>query len=225
MIRLLLVDTQSLILNGIQTILSQESDFQIVGTATHSKAALTQANALQPDIILIEAQMLNTNEESLFPQICKQLPNIKVLVLSSCDHDYCIAKAIRAGAKGYLLKSMPQEELPIIIRLVQRGYILLAPNLLEKVHSTFLDTNHFTEQIQLQLQELSSRQRAILHLVGTGATNGEIAGQLYIAEGTVKSYVTSLLKYFKLKNRAQLAIYANSITHNTDVDSPTFVES
>lgn len=215
MIRLLLVDTQSLILDGIQTILSQEADFQIVGTATHSKAAITQANALQPDIIVIEAQMLDTNEENLLPLICQQFPDIKVLVLSSCDQDCCIAKAIRAGVKGYLLKSMPHEELPIIIRLVQRGYTLLAPNLLEKVHSNFLGTNHFTEQIQLQLQELSSRQRAIFHLVGTGATNREIAYQIYVAEGTVKSYVTSLLKYFKLKNRAQLAIYANSITHNT----------
>lgn len=211
MIRLLLVDTRSLILDGIKTILNQEPDLQVVGTANHIGDAIAQAKILQPDIVVIEAQLLADDGRTGTKVICEQFPTIKVLVLSTCADNHCVAASLQAGAKGYLLKDMVSEELIIAIRCIQRGHALFAPGLLEKALSSLMSSSsNRAQQIQFVCSELTLRQREIFHLVGTGATNREIAQQLYIAEGTVKSYITSLLSRFALKNRAQLAIYATS---------------
>jgi len=208
MIRLLLLDAQ-LNLSGLTALLDQEADMQVVGTADNRKEAIAQAEALRPDILLLEAQMPTVKEKIAVQSICEQLPDIKVLILSECADQ--MVEAIRAGVRGYLLKDMSAEALPMIIRLVHQGHTFLAPTLLEKLLPEILVSDRLKQAYPL-LNELTSRQREVFDLIRTGITNYEIAQQLYIAEGTVKTHVTSLLNHFNLRNRAQLAACAHAVT-------------
>jgi DNA-binding NarL/FixJ family response regulator len=212
MIRLLLVDDQSLVRDGIKAMLGVESDLQIVGTADNGETAIKQVEALQPDVVLMDVRMPVMDGRKATQIISERFPDIKVLVLSTFDNDQYITEAIGVGAKGYLLKDMPSEELAWAIRFVHRGYTQLAPGLLSKVLAQTPSSNfNRSEPAPPVSTALTSRERDVLRLIGTGATNREIAQQLFIAEGTVKSYITSMFNRLNLKNRAQLAIYANSV--------------
>ncbi|MBV8887812.1 MAG: response regulator [Chroococcidiopsidaceae cyanobacterium CP_BM_RX_35] len=133
MIRLLLVDDQPLIWQGIKAMLAQELDLQVVGTADNGEAAIQQVEALQPDVVLMDLRMPVMNGKDATRAIAQRFPDVKVLVLSTYDDDRDIAESMRAGAKGYLLKDMLSEELAQAIRLVYRGHTHLGPGLLEKL--------------------------------------------------------------------------------------------
>ncbi|AFZ33378.1 two component transcriptional regulator, LuxR family (plasmid) [Gloeocapsa sp. PCC 7428] len=211
MIRLLLVDDQSLICQGLQAVLDQESDLQVVGSAGNGEAAIAQVAALQPDVVLMDIRMPVMTGIEATRLIVEQFPNTKVLVLSTFDDDRDIAQAMRAGAKGYLLKDMPAPELIEAIRFVHRGYCQMAPGLMEKLLTNVPNNDSDQQDIVEEVKQLPSRERDVLRLIGQGCTNREIATQLHLAEGTVKTYVTHLLNRLALRNRSQLAIYANSI--------------
>lgn len=212
MIRLLLVDDQRLWRDGMRTMLSLESDLQVIGTANNGEEAIQQVEALQPDVVLIDIWVPELNGNTAMQIICDRFPHTKVLVLSTCNDERHIAESMRAGAKGYLLKDMPFEELVGAIRFIHRGYTQLAPGLFEKVFAATLDLiSHSLDLSKTVSAKLPSREREVLRLVGTGATNREIAQQLHISEGTVKGYVTQLLNRLSLKNRTQLALCANSV--------------
>jgi DNA-binding NarL/FixJ family response regulator len=226
MIRLLLVDDQDLICQGLKAMLALELDLHVVGTARNGKEALEQVAALQPDVVLMDIQMPVMDGREATRKICEQFPDIHVLVLSTFDDDQYIAQSIRAGAKGYLLKDMPSEELAQAIRLVHRGYTQLGPGLMEKLIISLPDSDTFNTVnqasvalVQQELAKLTAREREVLHLLGSGLPNREIAQKLYITEGTVKTYVTHLLNRLNLRNRAQIAIYANSILSGTSRSS------
>ncbi len=215
MIRLLLVDDQSLICQGLKAMLSLEDDLQIVGTANSGKAAIEQIAEIAPDVVLMDVQMPEMDGREATRIICEQFPNVKVLVLSTFDDNRYIADAMRSGAKGYLLKDMPSEELAQAIRFVHRGYTQMAPGLMEKLmtSTTAQDTNKVrSRSISPELSQLTPREQEVLQLIGNGATNREIAETLYISEGTVKTHVTHLLNRLSLRNRSQLAIFAHSIS-------------
>jgi DNA-binding NarL/FixJ family response regulator len=212
MIRLLLVDDQSLICQGLQAVLNQEADLEVVGTAENGQAAIELAATLQPDVVLMDIRMPVMTGIEATRLITEQFPDIKVLVLSTFDDDRDIAQSMRAGAKGYLLKDMPAPELAEAIRLVHRGYSQMAPGLMEKLLTNVSDSDDGNSQTEPEeLTQLPPRERDVLRLIGQGCTNREIANQLHLAEGTVKTYVTHLLSRLTLRNRSQLAIYANSI--------------
>lgn len=203
-IRVLLIDPQSLMRTGLKAMLEMESDLQIVGSLANAESAIVQLQVLQPDVVLMDT----LDGWTAIRSILNQLPSTKVLALSTYEQDSAILQAIQAGAKGYLLKNMPVSELAKAIRLVHCGYSQLAPGLMEK-----LLTNLPASVSQPELEEviLTPRERDILRLIGQGCTNREIASELHLAEGTVKTYVTRLLSYLSLRNRSQLAIYATSI--------------
>jgi DNA-binding NarL/FixJ family response regulator len=212
MIKLLLVDDQSLICQGLQAVLNQEPDLQVVGTAENGQAAIDLVATLQPDVVLMDIRMPVMTGIEATRLITEQFPDIKVLVLSTFDDDRDIAQSMRAGAKGYLLKDMPAPELAEAIRLVHRGYSQMAPGLMEKLLTNVSDSGDGNPQTEPEeLTQLPPRERDVLRLIGQGCTNREIANQLHLAEGTVKTYVTHLLSRLTLRNRSQLAIYANSI--------------
>ncbi|MGL4621751.1 MAG: response regulator [Chroococcidiopsis sp.] len=211
MIRLLLVDDQELVCQGLQAMLNLESDIQVVGVANNGQVAIQQVEALQPDVILMDIRMPVMDGREATRIICQRFPEIKVLVVSTFDEDDYIVHSIRAGAKGYLLKDMPVEELAQAIRLVARGYSQMGPGLMEKMFDGIVSDRSQTKSEQPELVELTAREIDVLNLIGTGCTNREIAQQLYIAEGTVKSHVTHILNRLNLRNRAQIAIYANSV--------------
>jgi DNA-binding NarL/FixJ family response regulator len=212
MISLLLVDDQSLIRQGLKAMLELEPDLQVVGSAKDGETALEQVAILQPDVVLMDMRMPIMDGRAATRKIIQQFPEIKVLVLSTFGDDQYVADAMRAGASGYLLKDMPSEELAQAVRLVHGGYTQLGPGLMEKLMTNVPDPKTAeAENPPKDLTHLTSREKDLLRLIGKGCTNREIATQLHLAEGTIKTYVTHLLDRLNLKNRAQVAIYSNSI--------------
>lgn len=211
MIRLLLVDDQKLVCQGLRAMLNLEPDLEVAGVANNGQTAIQQVEALQPNVVLMDIRMPIMDGTEATRIICQRFADTKVLVLSTFDEDDYIAHAIKAGAKGYLLKDMPVEELAQAIRLVHRGYSQMGPGLMEKMLDGILDSSATeTKSVQPQLTELTPRELEVFNLIGIGSTNREIAQQLYITEGTVKSHVTHILNRLNLRNRSQIAIYANS---------------
>lgn len=214
MIRLLLVDDQNLICQGLKAMLSLEDDLEVVGIANNGEVAIEQVAALQPDVVLMDVRMPIMDGREATRMITQHYPQVKVLVLSTFDDDQYIADAMRAGAKGYLLKDMPSEELAQAIRFVQLGYTQLAPGLMEKLMAGFAEVPTPTtksKSTSAALAQLTPREQEVLQLVAAGATNRDIAQQLFISEGTVKTHVTHLLNRLNFRNRSQLAIYAHSM--------------
>lgn len=210
MIRLLLVDDQKLVRQGLKAMLSLESDLEIVGTAENGEEAIAQVETLQPDIVLMDVRMPVMNGSTATRIICERFPGTKILVLSTYDEDRDVSEAIRAGAKGYLLKDMPAEELVNAIHCINCGYAQLAPGLLERVVSQ-KNQPSLTESIPPALAQLTPRELDVARLVALGATNQEIARELFISESTVKTHINSIFNRLNLKNRSQLAIHANSV--------------
>lgn len=211
MIRLLLVDDQSLICQGLKAMLSLEDDLEVVGIANDGEQAVAQVAALHPDVVLMDVRMPVMDGREATRKICQQYPQVKVLVLSTFDDSQYIADAIRAGAKGYLLKDMPSEELAQAIRAVHQGYAQLGPGLLQKFTEAVTSSEPPAKEAPPMMPKLTPREQEVLQRVGLGCTNRDIAQSLYISEGTVKTHVTHLLSRLNLRNRAQLAIYANTV--------------
>lgn len=214
MIRLLLVDDQSLVCQGLAAMLSMEEDLEILGTASNGQTAIDLVAKQQPDVVLIDVRMPFMDGREATRIIVQQFPKVKVLVLSTFDDDQYITDAIQAGAKGYLLKDMPCEELTQAIRLVHSGYTQLGPGLMEKLLQGISQPNaDQAKSHAAELSQLTKREKEVLHLIGKGCTNREIGQELYVTEGTVKTHVTHILNRLNLRNRSQIAIYANSITN------------
>ncbi len=213
MIRLLLVDDQSLICQGLAAVLNQQEDLEVLGSAENGQVAIEQVASLLPDVVLMDIRMPVMTGIEATRLIADRFPTVKVLVLSTFDDDRDIALSMRAGAKGYLLKDMPAPELAVAIRLVQRGYCQMAPGLMEKLVTNISDPDDRLPRAEPEaLVQLPPRERDVLRLIGQGCPNRQIAAQLNLAEGTVKTYVTHLLNRLTLSNRSQLAILANSFT-------------
>jgi DNA-binding NarL/FixJ family response regulator len=208
-IRLLIVDDQLLIRQGLKAMLEMEPDLQVVGDAANGKVALKQVEALQPDVVLMDIQMPEMDGQTATKLIVQNFPDVKVLILSTFDHDNYVADTIRAGARGYFSKDIPPRELANAIRFVHQNYIQFGPGLFEKLLTASPPTNQ--DSPLPKPSELTLREQEVLQLIGIGATNREIAEQLFITEGTVKTYVTSILNRLNCRNRSQLAIYANSV--------------
>lgn len=213
MIRLLLVDDQSLVRQGLKAMLSIEPDLEIIGMAENGEEAVSLFETLQPDVVLMDVRMPVMNGSTATRQICEKFKSAKILVLSTYDEDRDVSDAIRAGAKGYLLKDMPSDELVNAIRCINSGYAQLAPGLLERVINP--KPVNTTETTHKELSKLTPRELDVAKLVAIGATNQEIATKLYISECTVKTHINSIFNRLNLKNRAQLAIYANGAFANT----------
>ena len=209
-IRLLLVDDQELVSQGMQAMLEREPDLEVVGVANNGQVAIQQAEKLQPDVVLMDIRMPIMDGREATRIICQRFPDTKVLVVSTFDEDNYISHSIKAGAKGYLLKDMPAEELAQSIRLVHRGYSQMGPGLMEKMLDDMEDSKSHIDK-QLESIDLTPREIEVVKLIGTGSTNREIATELCIVEGTVKGHVTNILNRLGFRNRAQIAIYANSI--------------
>ena len=212
MIRLLLVDDQNFIRLGLKAVIEVEPDLEVVGIAENGETAIEQVAALQPDLVLMDMQMPVMDGRDATQAIREQFPNVKVIVFSTFDDDQYVIESLKAGAKGYLLKDMPPEELVQAIRLAYCGYTLLGPTLLKKLATSIPDLKRAESlSASLDLTALTPREQEVLRLVSDGSTNREIAARLEISEGTIKTHVTHLLDRLNLRNRTQLAIYSNSI--------------
>jgi DNA-binding NarL/FixJ family response regulator len=208
MISLLLVDDQNLIRQGLKALLELEPDLVVVGEAENGAIAIDRVKQLQPNVVLMDIRMPVMDGVTATKQICSEFPHVNILVLTTFDDDTYVMAAIKHGAKGYLLKDTPSEEIAAAIRAVALGYTHLAPGMIEKVISGQIDKNQAI--LPPELAELTPRELEILKLIAAGSNNREIAGQLYISEGTVKNHVTNILTRLNVRDRTQAAILAKT---------------
>ncbi len=209
-IPVMLVDDQQIIRQGLKTLLDLEEDITIVGDADNGETALTLLGQLAltnqlPTVVLMDMRMPVMDGVAATGAIATQYPHIQVLVLTTFDDDDLIAQAMAVGAKGYLLKDTPSEELAQAIRTVAKGYSQFGPGILEKM----LDRQQQPEvEVPEGFDELTPREKDVLRLIGTGANNREIAEALFLSEGTVKNHVTRLLGRLGVRDRTQAALLA-----------------
>lgn len=207
MIRVLLVDDQSIVREGLRSLLQTKPDLEIVGEAENGKVAVERSLQLQPDVVLMDIRMPVMDGVAATRILTQQAPQIKILVLTTFDDDEYVTHAMSYGAKGYLLKDIPSEELAQAIRAVNKGYTQLAPGIFEKLIATPV-----TRSIEAppELATLTPREKEVLQLIAQGYNNLEIAQQLYITERTVKNHVNSILRRLDLRDRTQAAILATT---------------
>ena len=207
MIRILLVDDQSLIRQGLRALLELEADLEVVGEADNGQNAIALVETLHPDVVLLDIRMPLMDGVAVTREISQRFPNTKVLVLTTFDDEEYVGQALRYGANGYLLKDTPSEELGAAIRAVDKGYTQLGPGLFEKAIPKAAAPPTSPPP---GWEELTPREKEVLRLIAAGASNREIAEALYISEGTVKNHVTRILSQLGLRDRTQAAIVAHS---------------
>ena len=206
MIKILICDDQDLVCEGLKAILSTEADFSVVGVAYDGAEALELIPACQPDLVLMDLKMPVMNGVQATRQICQQYSGIKVLVLTTYDADNWVFDAIRAGACGYLLKDTPRERLIAAIKEAVAGKTPVDPVVAGKL---FAHVAHQTPAPDTTLVSLlNEREKEVLGLLGKGLSNGEIAKRIYLSEGTVRNYVSSIFEKLGLADRTQAAILA-----------------
>ncbi|MEH2167833.1 MAG: response regulator transcription factor [Nostoc sp.] len=211
MIKVLLVDDQSLIRQGLRALLELEPDLEIVGEAENGEQAINFVAQFQPDVILLDIRMPIMDGVAATQEIQKRFAKTKILVLTTFDDDEYVSAALKNGAMGYLLKDTPSEELAVAIRAVHKGYTHLGPGIVKKLLTKFSHVaSTQSPPVPSSLTELTPREKEVLRLIATGASNREIAQELYISEGTVKNHVTNILNRLNLRDRTQAAIWANT---------------
>jgi DNA-binding NarL/FixJ family response regulator len=212
MIRLLLVDDQRLMRDGLRILLELESDFEVVGEAEDGVQALESYQQFFPDVVLMDIRMPVMDGVEATRRLKDTDPNSKVIILTTFDDNEYVFEGLRAGALGYLLKDVSGDELADAIRKVAAGGSMIEPSVARKVVAEFARLAPATPEATEDLIEpLSEREIEILKLVAQGLTNKEIATRLYLAEGTVKNYVTSILGKISARDRTQAAIRAREL--------------
>ncbi len=203
-IRVLIVDDHAIVRKGIRALLATEHDIQVIGEAGDGAEAIAQAQALSPDVILMDLVMPKVDGIEATQRITAQQPGIRVLVLTSFAADDKVFPAIKAGALGYLLKDSSPEELVQAIHQVRRGEPSLEPTIARKV----LTELSSPPKKPLTSQPLTERELDILRLIAQGRSNKEIAEKLVITELTVRTHVSNILGKLHLASRTQAALYA-----------------
>ena len=212
MIKILIADDQALFREGLRTLLSTQLDFELVGEASNGEEALRLAVHTHPDVILMDLRMPVLDGVNATRRLQAQLPECKVIVLTTFDDDETVFEGLRAGAVGYLLKDVSSEKLYEAIRAAARGEYFLQPSITAKVMTEFARISRPAPIISEPLPEqLTLREMEILRMVATGASNKEIADTLVIAEGTVKNHLTSILGKLNVKDRMNAVLKAREI--------------
>jgi DNA-binding NarL/FixJ family response regulator len=209
-IRILLVDDQALFREGLRTLLSIRPDFDVVGEAGNGAEALQAAEALRPDVVLMDLRMPVLDGVAATRRLRRERPESRVIVLTTFDDDEAIFEALRAGAVGYLLKDVSSAKLAEAIQAAARGESFLQPSVAARVLAEFTRLAAPPER-PAPAEELSERELEVLRVLATGASNKEIAGQLYIAEGTVKNHLTSILAKLNARDRTQAVLRAKEL--------------
>lgn len=227
-IRVLVVDDQRLMRDGIASLLGLQEGIEVVGTASNGKEALEQALALQPHVILMDVRMPIMDGVSATAEVRSQLPFCRILMLTTFDDEHYVINALQVGASGYLLKDIPASDLAKAVHAVYKGIYQLDPSVAGKVFASLTPTSSaatsYSHETTSPLQrektglassshpsktiDLTNREIEVLRLIADGATNREIAEKLVISEGTVKNHISSILSHLGLRDRTQAAIYA-----------------
>ncbi|GLY98095.1 response regulator transcription factor [Actinoplanes sp. NBRC 103695] len=211
MIRILIVDDQSMIRVGIRAILESQDDMTVVGEAENGRAGVDKTRGLRPDVVLMDVRMpvldgLAATSALLGPERVEgHLP--RVLMLTTFDLDDYIYEALRVGASGFLLKDSEPDELLQAVRVVAGGEALLSPSVTRRLIENFVAARPRATTGSTQLNGLTDREREVLRLIALGRSNTEIAAELFIAEQTTKTHVSRILAKLGLRDRVQAVVF------------------
>jgi DNA-binding NarL/FixJ family response regulator len=204
--RIVLVDDHEVVRLGLKSLLERHPQFEVVGEAGSAREALEQVAALKPEVVLMDIRLPGTSGIEACEEIVNKYPGTKVIMLTSYAEDEMLFSAIRAGASGYVLKQIGSEDLIKAIEAVSRGEALLDPAVTQRV---FQEVRRAVKEEEASaFAHLSQQEKHVLLLVSEGKTNREIAKLLFLGEGTVRNYVSSILSKLGVSNRAEAAAYA-----------------
>jgi DNA-binding NarL/FixJ family response regulator len=208
----LLVDDHALIRMGFRLVIEAEADVEVVGEAGDGAAAVSMAAALTPDVVLMDIRMPGRDGIEATREIVASDPRSKVLILTTFDLDEYVYAGLRAGASGFLLKDTPPAELVAAIRTIAAGDAVLAPGATRKLIHRFASQPEPADRQDPRAaqvrQALTGREQEVFALIAAGLSNREIAGQLYLSEGTVKIHVGRILAKLGLRDRVQAVVLA-----------------
>lgn len=216
MIRVLLVDDQMLIRQGIATLLDLEPDLEVVGAVGNGRAALEAVVQLRPDIVLMDVRMPEMDGVAATRELSRRFPQVGVIILTTFDDDEYIFEGLKAGARGYLLKDISSEEMAEAVRTVARGEALIQPSIARKVVAEFSRLAAETSAPAGRLlpkapNALTERELAVLKALAGGMSNKEIAAALVVTEGTVKTHISNILAKLEVRDRTQAVLKAQQL--------------
>jgi DNA-binding NarL/FixJ family response regulator len=219
-VRVLVVDDQRLMREGIASLLQIQDGVEVIGMASNGEEALEQALSLRPDVILMDVRMPVMDGVAATEQVRRQVPDCKILMLTTFDDEEYVLEALRAGASGYLLKDIPARDLAQAVQAVHRNIYQLDPAVVSRMMtslgglkgaaspSTAAQPSRENAPGALKQAGLTEREIEVLRLIAKGASNREIAETLVISEGTVKNHISNILSRLGLRDRTQAALYA-----------------
>jgi DNA-binding NarL/FixJ family response regulator len=210
MIRVLIVDDQSLVRTGLSVLLDAEEDIEVIGQATDGVEAVEHAGRLRPDVILMDVRMPRLDGLAATRQIVDDptLAAVRVVILTTFEIDEYVFEALRAGASGFLLKDADPEELLRAVRVVHEGESLLSPAVTRRLIDEFVARPGLVQVDSDRLDVLTDREREVVGLVGGGLTNEEIATELVISPATARTHVSRAMVKLHARDRAQLVVLA-----------------
>lgn len=217
-VRVLIVDDQVLVRRGLAKLLEIEAAVEVVGEAGDGVEALGAIAAARPDVVLVDARMPRMDGVELVGRLSQEHPRVAAIILTTFDDDEYVFGGLRAGARGYLLKDIPPEDLVSAIEKASRGETVLGGPVAARVVAELVRSPVAAGRDD----GLSEREVEVAGLVGGGATNAEIARALYITEGTTRNHVSKILRKLGLRDRTQLAIFAveRGLTGRRGSDAP-----
>jgi DNA-binding NarL/FixJ family response regulator len=204
--RIVLVDDHEVVRLGLKSLLDRNPQFEVVGEAGSSREAIEVVSNIQPDVVVMDVRLPGPSGIEACEEITRRFPSTKVIMLTSYAEDEMLFSAIRAGASGYVLKQIGGEDLIHALEAVSRGEALLDPAVTQRV---FQEVRRAVKEEEASaFAHLSQQEKHVLLLVSEGKTNREIAKALFLGEGTVRNYVSSILSKLGVSNRAEAAAYA-----------------
>jgi DNA-binding NarL/FixJ family response regulator len=227
-IRILIAEDQALVRRGTMSLLSLEPDMQVVGEACDGVEAVEMSLRLRPDVVLMDLHMPRKGGVAATREITAAVPGIQVLVLTTLNDDETVFEAVRAGAHGYLLKDASEADLLETIRALRRGESRLTPQIARKVMDQFkrlaqgrsyppgtASSPRHAVRAALPVESLTDKEEKILSLITEGLSNRQIAAAVFLAEGTIKNYVSRIMEKLHASTRTELAILSDRQRRNT----------
>lgn len=211
MIKVLIADDQELIRESLKIVLSSYKDIEVVDAVDDGFAVLESMKKVQPDLVLMDIRMPKMDGVLCTKAVKENYPNVKVIILTTFDDDDFIFKALQYGASGYILKGISMEDLYQAIVTVNKGNAMINPDVATKVVKLFSQMAQSNSAIQVQgnsVENISKAEWKIIQQIGFGLSNKEIAAKLFLSEGTIRNYMSTILSKLNLRDRTQLAIWA-----------------
>lgn len=208
--RILLVDDHEVVRVGLKALLDKHPDFEVIAEAASARDAIEKTKANKPDVVVMDIRLKGGSGIEACQEITEKYPETKVIMLTSYAEDEMLFSAIRAGASGYVLKQIGSDDLINAIEAIGRGEALLDPAVTQRVFQEVRKAAR--EEEASAFAELTQQEMHVLQLVSEGRTNRQIAEMLFLGEGTVRNYVSSILSKLNVRNRAEAAAYA--VEHN-----------